>query len=180
MRILNTAIQYDHRTFSWCQQRRTRRVLVGTARQISRSADGYLYVLLGLIAYSQGYQDLVTLGVCAFVLERISYFMLKKNIRRNRPPDAIPGFQSIIQASDKFSFPSGHTSAAFLMATLMAYFVPASAWFLYPWACCVGWSRVMLGVHFPSDTLAGAALGSSIAWTVHNYSATFLSLSILG
>lgn len=180
MRILNTAIQYDHRTFSWCQQRRERRLLVRSARQISRSADGYLYVLFGLLAYSQGYQDLLIMGVVAFVLERISYFVLKKNVRRNRPPDAIPGFQAIIQASDKFSFPSGHTSAAFLMATLLAHFFPASAWFMYPWACCVGWSRVMLGVHFPSDTLAGAVLGSSIAWTVLEFGVSFPMLSIPG
>lgn len=178
MRILNTAIQYDHRTFSWCQQRRERRSLVGSARQISRSADGYLYLLFALIAYIQGYSELLAMAGSAFVLERISYFVLKKNIRRNRPPDAIPGFQAIIQASDKFSFPSGHTSAAFLMATLMMFYFPTSAWFMYPWACCVGWSRVMLGVHFPSDTLAGAALGSGIAWAVHT-NATFLKLSFL-
>lgn len=163
MRIINTAIHFDHLTFSWCHQRRCRRYLVAVSRQVSRSADGYLYALLGLIAWSQEYYHFLLSAVAAFVAERSCYFFLKNHIKRNRPPDTIPGFQSIIEAADKFSFPSGHTSAAFLMAALLYFHFPGTAWVMYPWACCVAGSRVMLGVHFPTDTLAGATLGTTIA-----------------
>jgi undecaprenyl-diphosphatase len=163
MRIITTAIHFDHLTFSWCHQRRCRRYLVAISRQISRSADGYLYVLLGLIAWSQEYYHFLVSAVTAFVAERSCYFFLKNKIQRNRPPDTIPGFKSIIKAADRFSFPSGHTSAAFLMAALLYSHFPETAWFMYPWACCVAGSRVMLGVHFPTDTLAGATLGTSVA-----------------
>ncbi|MCW8193516.1 phosphatase PAP2 family protein [Proteobacteria bacterium 005FR1] len=163
MRIIITAIHFDHLTFSWCHQRRCRRYLVAISRKVSRSADGHLYGLLGLLAWSQGYYHFLVTAVTAFVAERGCYFVLKNKIQRNRPPDAIPGFESMIKAADRFSFPSGHTSAAFLMATLLYSHFPGAAWFMYPWACCVAGSRVMLGVHFPTDTLAGATLGTSVA-----------------
>jgi undecaprenyl-diphosphatase len=76
---------------------------------------------------------------------------------------ALQNFHSIITPSDQFSFPSGHTSAAFMVATLLAYFFPALSVFLYGWATLVGCSRVMLGVHFPTDILVGAILGISVA-----------------
>ncbi|MCR6651517.1 MAG: phosphatase PAP2 family protein [Cellvibrionaceae bacterium] len=83
----------------------------------------------------------------------------KHFFRRNRPPAAIPGYRSVIEPADQFSFPSGHTSAAFLVATTLAFALPWTAWFMYPWAIGVGMSRVVLGVHFPTDTIAGAAMG---------------------
>jgi undecaprenyl-diphosphatase len=58
---------------------------------------------------------------------------------------------------------SGHTSAAFMMATLISYFFPLFMIPLYCWAALVGFSRVILGVHFPTDTLVGVILGISTA-----------------
>ena len=163
MRLVDNAILYDHIGFQWCQQLRWKQHLIQLSRQISRSADGYLYVIFGVFLFIQQNYGLLKVGIVAFIVERSAYFCLKKSTRRNRPPDALPNFQSIIQASDKFSFPSGHTSAAFLMSALVTTLYAPAAWLLYPWACSVGFSRVMLGVHFPTDTLAGAVLGSSIA-----------------
>ncbi|MEQ1531779.1 MAG: phosphatase PAP2 family protein, partial [Methylococcales bacterium] len=94
-----------------------------------------------------------------FVIERPVYFILKNSLKRNRPQAALENFRSIITPSDQFSFPSGHTSAAFMMATLISYFIPALMIPLFSWAALVGFSRVILGVHFPTDTLVGVALG---------------------
>jgi undecaprenyl-diphosphatase len=107
----------------------------------------------------------VTLMV-GFAIERPAYFLLKNSFKRNRPPNIIPGFESVITASDEFSFPSGHTSGVFLVVTALALLIPVGVFgfYLYVWAVAVALSRIVLGVHFPMDTVAGALLGSSIAW----------------
>jgi membrane-associated phospholipid phosphatase len=64
------------------------------------------------------------------------------------------------------SFPSGHTTAAFCTAGSLAFRFPK--WYViapaYVWATCVGWGRMYQGVHYPSDVLAGAIIGTGAAW----------------
>jgi undecaprenyl-diphosphatase len=79
----------------------------------------------------------------------------------------------VITPADRFSFPSGHATAAFLFAGLAAVSFPVLAPFAYVWASLIALSRVVLGVHFPSDILAGALLGSAIAYFI-------LQLPIIG
>jgi undecaprenyl-diphosphatase len=164
--ILQNIHRLDVRTFGWCQRRSSEHLVFRASRWVSRSADGWLYLLLPLLyCLSAGSpaQRFAWLAAAAFSIERLIYWVLKNTCRRRRPPDILPGFRSLITASDCFSFPSGHTCAAFLFAGLCSLeFGPWAACTLYPWATCVGASRVFLGVHFPSDTLAGALLGSAV------------------
>jgi undecaprenyl-diphosphatase len=64
---------------------------------------------------------------------------------------------------DRYSFPSGHTLHAVSFAILYGSFVPQLLWILVPFALLIGLSRVVLGLHYPSDVLAGAALGALLA-----------------
>jgi len=156
----------------WCSQSRNYNLLIQLAKQISRSGDGLLQIVLpaGLVALNADDSLLfLKMVVAGFLIERPLYWLLKNSLKRRRPPEAIPSFQSVITASDKFSFPSGHTAAAFLLATLALLVYGSSAWILLPWAICVGASRVVLGVHFPGDILAGATLGTAIGF----YTASF-------
>ena len=163
MRLLQSIHHCDLMTFNWCLERKSRQFLIALSRVISRTADGYLFPITALLMLALSLYDQFMLLATALIIERIAYFVLKKHCRRNRPPQAIPGFQSIIEPSDQFSFPSGHTSAAFLLAGLLSHLYPGVSLILYPWAVLVGCSRVMLGVHFPTDTVAGALLGLSIS-----------------
>ena len=136
------------------------------ARQVSRTGDGWYYLLLVPLFWLMQPDDAwnsIKVVFGGFMLERAVYFAMKNTCRRRRPPDALDNIQSLVTATDKFSFPSGHTSAAFFVATvLVAGFGPACLP-LYSWAASVGASRVILGVHFPSDILAGAMIGTTLA-----------------
>lgn len=163
MRLLKSIHNYDVITFAWCLNHKHRDRLARISRVVSFSADGPLYVLAGVCFLILQNWQIAKLLAAGFLIERSCYTLFKILFKRNRPPAAIPGFKSAVEPSDQFSFPSGHTSAAFLMACSISYFFPFMAWVLYPWACSVGMARVFLGVHFPTDILAGAVLGISIS-----------------
>ena len=141
------------------------RQLASAARYVSHTGDGHLYLLLGgFIFVTEGWRSLfLQTALLAFLIERPLYYVLKNGFKRNRPPAALKGYSSLVTPSDQFSFPSGHTSAAFMMATLTGFFMPSLLLPLMLWAALVGFSRVVLGVHFPTDTLVGMALGIGVA-----------------
>ncbi|WP_088329446.1 phosphatase PAP2 family protein [Lacimicrobium sp. SS2-24] len=135
-------------------------------RWISHSGDGPLYLVAGLIlwCFEPSHGDLFMYSaLTAYALELPLYLLLKKCFRRQRPCDLLRNLRAHISPSDKFSLPSGHTAAAFLMAALIAHFYPSFALLVYAWAAMIGVSRVLLGVHYPSDIVAGACLGLSIS-----------------
>lgn len=168
---MNAVIRSIHRCdvsiFMWVASRKTQDRLVALAKFFSRSANGplYLALMIALAARNHG-TDGLFLGclLTGFLLERPIYFVLKNLFRRNRPYVAL-NTHNFITPGDRFSFPSGHTSAAFLVATLTSAFYPWMSPVLLAWASCVAMARVILGVHFPTDTLIGALMGSGLAFT---------------
>ena len=90
---------------------------------------------------------------------------LKRTIKRERPFITYPDIENLTEAGS-YSFPSGHTSNAFATATSLSMAFPK--WYVivptFIWAGSVGYSRMHLGVHYPSDVLAGAIVGSGSAY----------------
>lgn len=167
MKWLQPIQQFDLALFNWCMARRRRELLTALGRAISKTADGWFYLAFAVIYAAISWPEHVHFlkyYLMAFIGERLVYFVLKNSCRRNRPADAIADFDSFIVPSDKFSFPSGHTSGAFLFAVLVASQIPMLFPFLLVWGVLVAMSRVFLGVHFPTDTLVGALLGSTVAF----------------
>lgn len=134
----------------------------------SRSGDGPYYALFALfamIAAVEGSWLFVQRALLAFAIEIPLFIGLKHTLRRSRPRSR-PTIRPVITPADTFSFPSGHSTAAFLFAALIVASFPLWTSAVYLWALLVGVSRVALGVHFPSDVLAGALLGTGIAFVV--------------
>lgn len=133
---------------------------------LSKTGDGHLYLLMGLLLWAfepeHGELFLYT-ALMAYALELPLYLFLKNRFRRPRPCDCFGDFTAHVVPSDKFSLPSGHTAAACLMACIVAHYYPAFAILAYCWASLIGLSRVLLGVHYPSDIIAGSLLGVTIA-----------------
>jgi undecaprenyl-diphosphatase len=151
--------------FTWLANAKMHATLAKLGRYLSKTGDGQLYVLIAVTLYlSEGISPFVKTIVLAFLIERPVYYILKNSFKRNRPEAALKNFHSIIKPSDKFSFPSGHTSAAFMMATIISYFMPVLIVPLFGWAILIALSRVVLGVHFPTDTLMGIILGMGSAF----------------
>lgn len=163
MNILNSIHNMDVTTFYWLMARKHRQLMTRVSRIISMSADGPLYVLLALAFWLFGLDVWAYIIMGGFALERVLYLILKKSFKRNRPADILDDFTSFIRPSDKFSFPSGHTSGAFFMAYCLSEWFPEWYLSLYSWSAMVAMSRIFLGVHFPTDTAMGALLGTTCA-----------------
>ena len=91
---------------------------------------------------------------------------LKYTFDRQRPYEKYPAIIRPIEPEDSPSFPSGHTAAAFSLATSLSITYPK--WYVIApsavWACGVGFARINQGVHYPSDVLTGAAIGVGCAF----------------
>ncbi|QAU23452.1 phosphatase PAP2 family protein [Dyella sp. M7H15-1] len=142
---------------------------------ISRLGDGiFWYALMLALVLIDGHRGLkaaahmATTGLVALWLYRI----LKRWTRRPRPFRTCPGVIAHVPPLDEFSFPSGHTLQAVGFTIVALAWYPLLTPLLLTFTVLVATSRVILGLHYPSDVLAaifvGSGLGALSLWLVHN------------
>ena len=135
-------------------------------RAASRLGDGMVwYALMAGFPLLYGRSGwLVSAHMLAAGLPALLVFRyLKHRTLRPRPCAVTARVQQRTRALDEFSFPSGHTLHAVCFTTVICGHIPASTWLLIPFTALVALSRPVLGLHYPSDVVAGAALGGTIA-----------------
>jgi undecaprenyl-diphosphatase len=134
-------------------------------RCVSRLGDGvFWYTLMGLIALFDREHGvyvcfhMMTAGLTGTII----YKLLKHKTHRPRPYQVRQDVLLNGIPLDKFSFPSGHTLHAVAMGLVAMAYYPVLSVLVMPFIILVGMSRVVLGLHYPTDVLAGAAVGYGI------------------
>lgn len=132
----------------------------------SRLGDGiFWYALMAALLAFGGARALPAVAhmIAAGLACTALYRFIKARTSRPRPYAAQSDITLCAAPLDQFSFPSGHTlhATAFSLVTLAYY--PALFWLLVPFAVLVALSRVVLGLHYPSDVLPGAGIGATVA-----------------
>jgi undecaprenyl-diphosphatase len=129
----------------------------------SRLGDGVVwYALIVALALAGGTngRDIATQMTAVGAFNLLLYLWLKARIGRPRPYVQCADIRACARALDRFSFPSGHALHASAFSLLLVAHLPWTAWAVLPLAALIMLSRVALGLHYPSDVAAGAAIGS--------------------
>ncbi len=147
-------------------------------RAVSRLGDGAswyaLIVLMPILAGTGNVRSgiiaslhMLFAGACGLSI----YKILKKTLVRERPFIALIGIECAMPPLDRYSFPSGHTLHAVLFTIIAVGYCPSLIIVLAPFALLIALSRIVLGLHYPSDVVVGAALGwaiSKLSWVVRD------------
>ncbi len=145
-------------------QRRSIRELFAVVSRIGDGTVWYWTILaLPLLFGMDGIKAALALAMAASSGVLI-YHTIKKFFRRARPFKQYPNnIKAAAVALDEWSFPSGHTLHATAYTIILLQLVPALGWVFLPFAILTGLSRVILGLHYPSDVAFGALLGAALA-----------------
>jgi undecaprenyl-diphosphatase len=136
----------------------------------TRAGDGWLWSLFGVLVLLFGgkvrFTALASAGSAALI--GIAVFLSVKRVSgRKRPCEIQPHCWAKLLPPDRFSFPSGHTITAFAVAGTLGLFYPVLLPIVLFCAVSIALSRVLLGMHFMSDVLAGTAIGLGLAFAAY-------------
>ncbi|MFZ0819131.1 MAG: phosphatase PAP2 family protein [Candidatus Acidiferrales bacterium] len=133
---------------------------------VNRMANGWMYLIVGALMIGlKGWQSwrpaaagLISVGLC-----QILYRIIKRAIARRRPCEADSALSSPEKPLDKYSFPSGHCMSAVAVAIPLGWAFPAVIPVMIFVVLLIGWARLSLGHHYPSDIIMGCLIGAGIS-----------------
>ncbi len=151
------------RANNWEAPRWVRLYVIGA----TRSGDGWLWYAMGLAIAMLGGKnrfEAVSAAAVSSVLSVLLFVGLKRLTGRRRPCHIGPHCWATLLPPDQFSFPSGHTMTAFAVAIPLSLFYPSLTIGLLFCALSIAMSRILLGMHFLSDVVAGALIGTGLGY----------------
>lgn len=170
MWLLEPALERIQRCDAWLCLRLNRALryasILHLFRAVSWLGNGiFWYALMLALLLDEGAAAALPVVHMALVgiVCTLAYQALKRGTVRPRPYTRLRGVAFGAVPLDRFSFPSGHTLHAVAFTTVAASYYPSLALPLVAFTALTGASRVVLGLHYPSDVLAGAALGGLVA-----------------
>jgi len=159
-------IERDRSFALWAHGAATRAWVVRTLAAASRIGDGWLwYAIVVCLPWAGGPAGasasvrMIGVGLVDLVIYRI----VKRWIARPRPSRTCPDIHECTRTLDEFSFPSGHTLHSVAFSLILTVYYPMFALVVWPFTLLVAVSRVVLGLHYPSDVLVGALIGAATA-----------------
>lgn len=147
-----------------CQRRLIKPLFVS----VSRLGNGvFWYILIAAIPFVYGFNFLhVSIRMLLAGLAGLLIYKLIKSVtERPRPYKTNSNITLGTAPLDQYSFPSGHTLHAVGFTLIAVYYIPVLGWVLIPFTILIALSRVVLGLHFPTDVIAGSVIGSSVAFS---------------
>jgi undecaprenyl-diphosphatase len=152
-----------HRANNWLSPRWVRIYAVG----FTRAGDGWLWYAIGLAILIFGGEsrfEALAAAIVASGFSALAFKGLKRFTGRRRPCQIEPHCWATLLPPDQFSFPSGHTMMAFALAVSLSLFYPTLTIALLFCALSIAMSRILLGMHFLSDVVVGALIGTAFGY----------------
>ena len=160
--MINLIKNFDNQIFTIINQALNFPALNQAFIFISSIECSYLAVVLALVLFLLRKKYHTFSALLLLAAAELNWFiggLIKDLVNRPRPPQCnLEGINLLIDCAQGLSFPSGHTLAAFSLATVLALRYPKSRIPVFLAASLIGYSRVYVGVHFPFDVLGGAVI----------------------
>ena len=150
----------------WMHGAATRQWVVRVFGIVSRVGDGWLwYGIIASLLWAGGPTG-ASAGIrmiCVGAIDLVVYRIIKRWIARPRPYRACPDIRACTRTLDEFSFPSGHTLHSVAFSLILTVYYPVFGFFVWPFTILIAVSRIVLGLHYPSDVIVGAVIGAVTA-----------------
>jgi undecaprenyl-diphosphatase len=150
----------------WMHRAAARAWVVRLLHAVSRFGDGWLwYAVIASLPWAGGAvgPSVAVRMIAVGAVDLIVYKIIKRWIARPRPYRTCPGIRACAPSLDEFSFPSGHTLHSVAFSLILTVYYPALAIVVWPFTVLVAVSRIVLGLHYPSDVVVGAVIGALTA-----------------